>query len=120
VACSGGPKADIFCRECALSDLVAQRKEIKRLEREWEYREVEKREDEEFNKEEEAKRELEKFEETAQGFEVNGPVVNGRGKKRKVVEVESAEVPGKHELKTGDGKVDWPLRRHNTYIWVQY
>jgi nitric oxide synthase-interacting protein len=120
VACSGGPKADIFCRECALNDLVAQRKEIKRLEREWEDREMEKGEDEKFNKEEEAKRELEKFEETAQGFEVNGLVVNGRGKKRKVVEVESAEVPDKHKLKTGDGKVELPLSSQNTYIWVQY
>jgi nitric oxide synthase-interacting protein len=120
VACSGGSKADIFCRECALNDLVAQRKEIKRLEREWEDREVEKGEDEKFNQEEEAKRELEKFERTDQGFEVNGFIVNGRGKKRKAVEVESAEVPNKHKLKTDDGKVDWPLSSHNTYIWVKY
>jgi hypothetical protein len=118
VACSGGSKADIFCRECALKDLVAQRKEIKRLEREWEDREVENGEDEKFNKEEEAKRELEKFEETALGFEVDGFIVNGRGKKRKAVEVESAEGPDKHKSKIGDEKVDWPLSSHNTYIWV--
>jgi len=35
VAC---PQGDIFCRACALSNLVAQRTEIKRLEKEWERR----------------------------------------------------------------------------------
>jgi nitric oxide synthase-interacting protein len=77
VACSGGPKADIFCRECALNDLVAQRKEIKRLEREWEDRETEKDEDKRLAKEEETRRELERFERTAQGLESDPRAVNG-------------------------------------------
>ena len=109
VACSGGSKADIFCRECALNDLVAQRKEIKRQEQEWEDREVEKGEEEKIAREEEARRELEKFERTAQGFENNGIVANGRGKKRKAVELQDAEVSESHKLKTGDAKVARPI-----------
>lgn len=116
VACSGGSKADIFCRECALNDLVAQRKEIKRLEEEWEGRRLERGEDERLAQEEEAKRELEKFERTAQGFETNRLLVNGAEKKRKVGELEGAEVPDKHKLKTGDGKVDCPIRAINIDI----
>ena len=106
VACSGGSKADIFCRECALSDLVAQRKEIKRLEREWEDREIDKGEAERLDKEEEARRELEKFERTAQGLEVSGVVANGNRKKRKVDELESAEIPNGRKLRSGEEKVD--------------
>lgn len=105
MACSGGSKADIFCRECALNDLVAQRKEIKRLEREWEDREVEKGEGEKMVKEEVARRELERFERTAQGLETNGLIANGAKKKRKALELENAEISDKQRLKTGDGKV---------------
>ncbi len=108
VACTGGLKADIFCRECALNDLVAQRKEIKRLEQEWEGRQIEKGEDERLAEEEEAKKELEKFERTAQGFETNGHLFNSAGKKRKAGKLEGAELPDKHKLKTGDGKVNCP------------
>lgn len=107
MACSEGLKADIFCRECALSDLVAQRKEIKRLERGWEDREIDKGEEERLNKEEETRRELEKFERTAQGLEANGIISKGPRKKRKAGELESAEIPGNHRLKTGNEKVDW-------------
>ncbi len=106
VACSGGSKADVFCRECALNDLVAQRKEIKRLEREWEDRKVDKNEAEKLNKEEDARRELESFERTAQGLEVNGLISNGTRKKRKVEKLESAELPGSRKMKSGDDKVD--------------
>ncbi len=106
VACSGGSKADIFCRECALNDLVAQRKEIKRLEREWEDREIDKDDAETLNKAEDARRELERFERTAQGLEVNGVISNGTRKKRKVGELESAELPGSRKTKRGDDKVD--------------
>ncbi len=110
MACSGGSKADVFCRECALNDLVAQRKEIKRLEREWEDREIDKDEAERLNKEEDARRELERFERTAQGLEVNGVISNGTSKKRKVEELESAELPGSRKMKSGDDKVDRTVR----------
>jgi nitric oxide synthase-interacting protein len=113
VACSEGPKADIFCRECALNDLVAQRKEIKRLEQEWEDRQIEKGEDERLAEDEEARRELERFERTAQGFETNGLLANGNGKKRKAGELEGVEVPEKHKLKTGSVKVDCAMSNYN-------
>lgn len=110
VACSGGSKADIFCRECALNDLVAQRKEIARLEREWEERELERGEGERLAKEEEAGRELEKFERTAQGLEAASPTTaafTGTGKKRKAAELEGAETPAdQRKQKAKDQKVD--------------
>jgi hypothetical protein len=90
-----------------LNDLVAQRKEIKRLEREWDDREVNKEEQEKLNKEEETRRELEKFERIAQGLEANAIMANASRKKRKADEIESAEIFGKQKLKTGDGKVAW-------------
>ncbi|KAF7511124.1 hypothetical protein GJ744_005355 [Endocarpon pusillum] len=106
VACSSGSKADVFCRECALNDLVAQRKEIKRLEREWEDREIDKGEAERLDKEEEARRELETFERTAQGLEVSSVAANGNKKKRKVDELESAEIPDSRKLKSGEEKTE--------------
>ncbi|KAK5451803.1 hypothetical protein LTS15_008063 [Exophiala xenobiotica] len=58
----GNIKVHLFCRECALNDLMAQRQEIKRLEREAEVREKEK-DDEEKRAEEAARRdEVERFE----------------------------------------------------------
>src|ERR1700744_1272535 len=38
-------KVHVFCRECVLNDLMAQRKEIKRLERDAEVRQYEEREE---------------------------------------------------------------------------
>lgn len=89
-----------------MNDLVAQRKEIKRLEREWEDREINKGEAERLDKEEEARRELEKFERTAQGLEVSSVAANGNRKKRKVDELESAEIADSRKLKSGEEKVD--------------
>ncbi|KIW25266.1 uncharacterized protein PV07_08457 [Cladophialophora immunda] len=82
VACGEGNKeAHLFCRECALNDLMAQRKEIKRLEREAEMREREEREEKAREEEESRKRELERFERTAMGFADDG--IESTGKKRK-------------------------------------
>ncbi|KIW59505.1 hypothetical protein PV05_03949 [Exophiala xenobiotica] len=65
----GNVKVHLFCRECALNDLMAQRKEIKRLEREAEVREKEK-EDEETRAEEERRREeVERFERAEMGYD---------------------------------------------------
>jgi hypothetical protein len=99
VACPGSSKADIFCRECALSDLVAQRKEIKRLEREWEEREIEKDEEERIARQEDARRELDKFERTAQGLEANPGPTSSAGKKRKASELDGAEGNDKVKVK---------------------
>lgn len=117
MACSGGSKADIFCRECALNDLVAQRKEIARLEREWEEREIERGEEERLAREEEASRELDKFERTAQGLETNPTIFNSSGarKKRKAAELDSAEAPDQRKRKPEDEKVDPLSTRQSEY-----
>ncbi|KAL2392316.1 hypothetical protein ABEF93_001074 [Exophiala dermatitidis] len=62
-------KVHLFCRECALNDLMAQRKEIKRLERESELREREEREAAEREEEERRRRDLEGFERAEMGFD---------------------------------------------------
>ncbi|KAL4780635.1 hypothetical protein BJX76DRAFT_364167 [Aspergillus varians] len=79
VACARN--GDLFCRECAISDLLAQRKEISRLERE--KGEARRRIEEENGREvEEARgRELREFEMVSMGFDDGG---RGIGKKRKV------------------------------------
>ncbi|KIW02356.1 uncharacterized protein PV09_06178 [Verruconis gallopava] len=65
VAC---PNGDIFCRECALNNLVAQRAEIKRLEKEWERRRKEELESEELEEAEVRARELAEFERVQAGL----------------------------------------------------
>ncbi|KAL9607838.1 MAG: hypothetical protein Q9167_007286 [Letrouitia subvulpina] len=67
---------DIFCRECIVSNLLAQRKEIKRLEKEEERRRKEE-EDEAWERgEEEKERSIQEFEKTMMGLEGRA---NGRG-----------------------------------------
>ena len=75
VACA--INGDLFCRECAVNDLLAQRKEIKRLEKEHEKALREKAEGEERAAEEARERELKEFELVTMGLE-------GREKKRKL------------------------------------
>ncbi|KIX03834.1 uncharacterized protein Z518_07387 [Rhinocladiella mackenziei CBS 650.93] len=65
----GRVKVHLFCRECALNDLVAQRKEIKRLEREEEVREQEERDSKAREQEEQRRRDVEMFERAEAGFE---------------------------------------------------
>ena len=79
VAC---PSGDVFCRECALNDLVQQRREIKRLEREWEIEEKAREEGEVRRREREQEREVEAFERVSAGL---GEV--GMGRKRKAEEM---------------------------------
>lgn len=95
VACASN--GDLYCRECAVNDLLAQRKEIKRLERGWEKGEKDK-EDDQVRREEEAKvREVEEFERGMQGYDgkrkrdaENGEI--GREKRRKEFELDEAEM----------------------------
>lgn len=95
VACASN--GDLYCRECAVNDLLAQRKEIKRLERGWEKGEKDK-EDDQIRREEEAKvREVEEFERGMQGYDgkrtrdaENGET--GREKRRKEFELDEAEM----------------------------
>ncbi|KAL4925453.1 putative RING finger domain protein [Aspergillus undulatus] len=81
VACA--TNGDLFCRECAISDLLAQRKEIGRLEKERE--EAKRRIEEEQGREREEgrEREVREFEMVSMGFDDRG-----NSKKRKVVEEE--------------------------------
>ncbi|KIW14908.1 hypothetical protein PV08_07693 [Exophiala spinifera] len=76
-------KVHLFCRECALNDLMAQRKEIKRLEREAELRKRE-MEDDLRRAEEESKREdLERFERGELDSAYYDDVFSGSGMRRK-------------------------------------
>lgn len=60
---------DIFCRECAVSNLLAQRREIKRLEKEGERRRKEELEGEMERGEEEKERAIIEFERVMMGLE---------------------------------------------------
>ncbi|KAF2144236.1 uncharacterized protein K452DRAFT_306839 [Aplosporella prunicola CBS 121167] len=94
VACAHG---DVFCRECAVSNLLAQRKEIKRLEKEAEKRAAEGAEDAVRAAAEEERRAVEDFERVQMGLEkkgVKGEIVAREGGKL-VVEREELEGPKK-------------------------
>jgi nitric oxide synthase-interacting protein len=85
VACA--TNGDLFCRECAINDLLAQRKEIKRLEREREEARKRMAEDDARTLEAAKMRELREFELVSMGLE-GVAAANGNGnnpKKRKVM-----------------------------------
>ncbi len=86
---------DIFCRECAVSDLLAQRKEIKRLEKETERKKLEELDEEGRADEEASRRAVEEFERVQMGLEVKV------GKGRKVVGRENGKILVEEE--DGDG-----------------
>lgn len=96
VACASN--GDIFCRECAVSDLLAQRKEIKRLEKEKDTAEREREENEGRAAEAAREREVRDFEKTMMGLETRGKVGLGngpgeeRGKKRKAFQLNEVEM----------------------------
>lgn len=120
VACNSVEKADIFCRECALNDLMAQRKDIKRLEREVEVEKGEVEDEEVRKRDEVAKRELEEFERVSMGLgaKVGGvkrkaEEMHGKGEARRKVgggEGEKTEasfwVPGVDVLASNGHKAD--------------
>lgn len=70
VACA--TNGDIFCRECAINDLLAQRQEIKRLERERDDAKKRLAEDDERTLEEARKKDLQNFELISMGLEATG------------------------------------------------
>ena len=95
VACGGGSshggesrKVHVFCRECALNDLMAQRKEIKRLEKEAEVRTREEVEEKVRGEDESKRKELERFERFEMGYSDDG-ATDGSGRKRKKAAEES-------------------------------
>lgn len=97
VACA--TNGDIFCRECAMNDLLAQRQEIKRLEREREDAKKRLAEDDERTLEEARQKELQNFELISMGLEAGG---NG-GRKRKAEETDALDAFKAREVEV-DGK----------------
>ncbi|KAK6834274.1 hypothetical protein PG990_000903 [Apiospora arundinis] len=98
VACTHG---DLFCRECALSNILAQKKEIKRLEK---VREAEARDREEETGRQEAEekeRAVREFEMTQRGLDVAGRKLGEKKQPKKVQDTASdnttkAEEPYNH------------------------
>lgn len=97
VACA--VNGDLFCRECAISDLLAQRQEIKRLERERDDARRRLAEDEERTLEEARQKELHDFELVSMGLQVNQGQNAGRKRKADESEVLAAS-------KTREGEAD--------------
>lgn len=95
VACANN--GDLFCRECAINDLLAQRKEIKRLEKEREKSARRSAEEEARMIEEARERELKEFELISMGLEGSKQQNN---KKRKAPTMEKEAGTGKEELTT--------------------
>ncbi|KAJ9299703.1 hypothetical protein DTO271G3_2587 [Paecilomyces variotii] len=98
VACA--TNGDLFCRECAINDLLAQRKEIKRLEREREEARRRLEEEEALALEEARTRELREFELVSMGLEATN---GAAGKKRKAEESEAIAAFRQREVEI-DGK----------------
>lgn len=94
VACLHG---DIFCRECALSNILAQKKEIKRAEKARENEEREARDDKARRNAEAQERAIREFELTQAGLSVKKGSTSSVGKER-------AEPPGR-EGQRGNGKI---------------
>jgi nitric oxide synthase-interacting protein len=86
VACASN--GDLFCRECAINDLLAQRQEIKRLEKDREEAKKRIAEDEERMLEAARKKDLRDFELVSMGLDA---ARSGGGRKRKAGEGEEEE-----------------------------
>lgn len=71
----------VFCRECAISNLLAQNKELKRLRKEAERRKVEDEEEEELAHAEGQAKALEEFERVQAGLSSNERIVGRRNGK---------------------------------------
>lgn len=96
VACA--TNGDLFCRECAISDLLAQRQEIKRVERERAEARQRLAEGSEREREEEKGREVREFEMVSMGLE------GGQGQGQKKRKAEGAIVDREREVEFGGGK----------------
>lgn len=96
VACA--TNGDLFCRECAINDLLAQRKEIKRLEREREESARRSAEDEARMMEEARVRELKEFELISMGLEGSKQENNNKKRKAPTMEKDTGNGNGKQEM----------------------
>ena len=97
---------------------MAQRKEIKRLEREWENEKLEREEDGVREKAKRERRELEDFERVAQGLEVKGDVHGDarNGRKRKAEELHDGRAVERRKMSPRDGDGEGP--RTESSFWV--
>ena len=96
VACAAN--GDVFCRECAVSNLLAQGKEIKRLKKEDERRQKEIEEEELERGAEEKERAIAQFERTMMGLEGGGKKKERSGASEEVDRNEGRGVKRKFEL----------------------
>jgi nitric oxide synthase-interacting protein len=106
VAC---PSGDLFCRECAMTNLLAQRKEIKRLEKVVEKRKDEDEEERLRGEEQAQQRAVAEFEAVQMGLEVKhgaGSKVVGREGGKIVVEEEAAPKDGEARGKKRKFEID--------------
>lgn len=87
VACASS--GDIFCRECAISDLLAQRQEIKRLERERDEARKRIAEDEERALGEARARDLKDFEMVSMGLEAKAKMAGDDSKRARAEALEA-------------------------------
>jgi nitric oxide synthase-interacting protein len=98
---------DLFCRECAINDLLAQRQEIKRLERERDDARKRIAEDDERTLLEAKERDLRDFERVSMGLEAKADIFGsngGAGTKRKAEEESEALKKFKAREVVVDGK----------------
>lgn len=87
VACASS--GDLFCRECAISDLLAQRQEIKRLERERDEARKRIAEDEERALGEARAQDLKDFEMVSMGLEARAKLAGGDSKRARAEALEA-------------------------------
>lgn len=99
VACVHG---DVFCRECALSNILAQKKEIKRLDKVRE-QEVRDKEEEEQRRDAEAKeREISEFEKTMSGVGSSAAAASSKSPNDAPTLENGAARPGKRKFEMDD------------------
>lgn len=100
---------DIFCRECALNNILAQKKEIKRLEKTRENGEKDAAEEKARQDEEAQARAVKEFEMVQAGFDVKETGERRAGEKRKAPldedEIQGQDDRAKAQKSNEDGKV---------------
>ena len=95
VSCSHG---DIFCRECALNNILSQKKDIKRVEKIRDREEREAEEDRSRNEDEARDRAVQEFEKVQMGLEAN---VGGPASGRKIVGREDGKISVEEDVIDG-------------------
>ena len=95
VSCSHG---DIFCRECALNNILSQKKEIKRLEKTRENEEKEAEEDRNREEDEAKDRAVREFERVQMGLEAK---IGGLSASKKIVGREDGKILVEEDVEGG-------------------